>query len=115
MVDLWSERFRLLIEAAERDAVRGHDTAPPLLAHVIDLVALDEKVAEHTFDRSSVPGLRTRMCEYTGRAPVYVAFHENCSDSLVRKIRAELGLHRITGEPLTRNERPLTNVEGEGV
>jgi hypothetical protein len=50
--------------------------------------------------------LRAVIRDYEGRKPEFVAFVENCSVALVRKVRTTLGLDAVTGE---RRPAPITD------
>ena len=88
LVQQWAERFERLIEVLEQEAgLRPAQTKEPV------------KQARE---------LRSRIHEYEGYDPVFVAFVERTSVESVRRIRKEKGLNVATGERLTPRERPLT-------
>ena len=84
----WAERFERMIEAAEADAA-----------------SYERGDALKSFTAKAAPGLKTRIRDYAGRDPVWVAFMEGCSVELVLRVRRELGLNVSTG---ASGERPLT-------
>lgn len=90
LVVQWSERFEHMVTAAERD-----------------LRAVTHGVEPEKFNATS-QSLKKVIRDYEGRRPEWVAVMEGCSAELVRKVRRELRLNMVTGEPLERNERPLT-------
>lgn len=96
LVDQWAERFERMIEAAEVDAGLR---AP----------------REATNNRNIRSELRSRMPEYEGHDPVYVAYHEGCSVEIVREVRRESKRHMVTGHRLERHERPQTAPPVDGL